>query len=98
MKKLCLLLALVLLTGSVPVYGALATQTDPMALPTDAPSDAYALPEGYDPASEEDGGSYHVYSAAYDDYGRTLYAGATPLSGLPVTVAVSLGSVVSSLS
>ena len=84
MKKLCLLLALMLLMGSVPVYGALATQADPMALPTDAPSASFSLPEGYDPASEEDSGTYNVYSAAYNDYGRSLYAGATPIPLDPI--------------
>ena len=84
MKKLCLILALVLLTGSVPVYGALATQVDPMALPTDAPSDSFSLPEGYDPASEEDDGGYYAYGAVYNDYGRSVYAGATPIPLDPI--------------
>lgn len=84
MKKLCLLLALVLLTGSVPVYGALATQADPMALPTEAPSSSFALPEGYDPASEEDTGSNYAYGAVYNDYGRNVYAGATPIPLDPI--------------
>ncbi len=88
MKKLCLFLALILLTGSVPAHFALADgsglQADPMALPTQAPSDSFALPEGYDPASEEDSGGYSVYSSAYNDYGRTLYAGATPIPLDPI--------------
>ncbi len=84
MKKLCLLLALVLLAGSVSVYGALAAQTDPMALPTDAPSSSFSLPEGYDPASEEDNGGYYAYGAVYNDYGRNVYAGATPIPLDPI--------------
>ena len=84
MKKLCLLMALMLLAGSVPVYGALATQADPMALPTDAPSDSFSLPEGYDPASEEDNSGYYAYGAVYDDYGRNKYAGATPIPLDPI--------------
>ncbi|MBR3742344.1 MAG: hypothetical protein IKN04_18130 [Clostridia bacterium] len=86
MKKLSLLLVLMLLMGSVPVNPALAgtLQTDPMALPTDAPSASFSLPEGYDPASEEDNGSYSVYGAAYNDYGRSLYAGTTPIPLDPI--------------
>ena len=84
MKKLCLLLALVLLAGSVPVCGALATQADPMALPTDAPSTSFSLPEGYDPASEEDNSGYYAYGAVYNDYGRNMYAGATPIPLDPI--------------
>ena len=84
MKKLCLLLALMLLVGSVPATGALATQADPMALPTDAPSASFSLPEGYDPASEEDNSGYYAYGAAYNDYGRNVYAGATPIPLDPI--------------
>ncbi len=88
MKKICLLLAVILLTGGVPVRFALADgsnlQADPMALPTEAPSTAFSLPEGYDPASEEDNSGYSVYSSAYNDYGCTLYAGATPIPLDPI--------------
>ena len=85
MKKLSLLLVLALLCGMMPL-GALADnlQADPMALPTDAPSDAFSLPEGYDPASEEDSSSYYAPDAAYNDYGRTMYAGATPIPLDPI--------------
>ena len=79
---------MMLLVSGMPVHFAMADgsnlQADPMALPTDAPADSFALPEGYDPAAEEDGGSYSVYGAAYDDYGRTLYAGATPIPLDPI--------------
>ncbi len=88
MKKLSLLLALMLLLSSVPGIDALADgsnlQADPMALPTDAPSSSFSLPEGYDPASEEDNSSYYVYGALYDDYGRNQYAGATPIPLDPI--------------
>ena len=87
MKKLfCMLLTLVLLCGSFPMTGALASglQADPMAVPTDAPSASFDLPEGYDPASEEDSGDYFTYSAAYNDYGQAVYAGATPIPLDPI--------------
>ncbi len=87
MKKLCFVLALMLLISGMPARFVLAEgnglQADPMALPTDAPS-SLALPEGYDPASEEDDDDYGVYSSAYNDYGRTLYAGATPIPLDPI--------------
>ena len=51
MKKLCLLLALMLLMGSVTVNGALAMQADPMAVSTPSPSSSFSLPEGYGEAA-----------------------------------------------
>ena len=80
MRKSCLLLALVLLLSMTPV-SVLAAQVDPMALPTNNPN---ALPEGYDPASEEDTGSYFVADTAYSDDGHALYAGATPIPLDPI--------------
>lgn len=41
------------------------------------------LPAGYDPASEEDDGTFDV-TAAYDSYGNIVYAGATPIPIDPV--------------
>ena len=71
MKKsfliLALILAAVLLAGcggsddTYPAAAASQQQKDPMTVetPTDAPSKAdTSLPEGYDPASEEDKGGY----------------------------------------
>ncbi len=88
MKRLCLFLALTLLLSSVTAQAALAgasnLQADPMALPTDAPSDSFSLPEGYDPASEEDNSGYYAYGAVYNDYGRNVYAGATPIPLDPI--------------
>ncbi len=88
MKKLSMFLALMLLLNSVPVISALADgsnlQADPMALPTDAPSSSFSLPEGYDPASEEDKVGYYAYGAVYNDYGRSVYAGATPIPLDPI--------------
>ncbi len=97
MKKslliLALILAAVLLSGcgagndeTYPEAGAAQQQKDPMtvAAVTDAPAKAdTGLPEGYDPASEEDKGDY-VSGAAYDSMGRQIYAGATPLALDPV--------------
>ena len=85
MRKLCLLMALILLASCAAATGALANgsnlQADPMAVPTSTPS--FSLPEGYDPALEEDNGNYNSGSA-YDDYGRSLYAGATPIPLDPI--------------
>lgn len=38
---------------------------------------------GYDPASEEDSGSY-LAGTVYDEYGQTVYAGATPIPLDPI--------------
>ncbi len=93
MKKsfriLALIMLAVLLTGcaaqnqSFPdaeTAPASAQQKDPMDLSTPVPRQELDLPEGYDPASEESGED-DVFndSAVYDDYGRNVYAGATPI-------------------
>lgn len=49
----------------------------------EAPADDLGLPEGYDPASEEDEGYYFV-DAKYDAQGNAVYAGATPIPIDPV--------------
>ena len=86
MKKLCLFMALVLLLGSATVNAALASgsnlQADPMAV--SAPSASFSLPEGYDPASEEDNDSYSLYTSAYTSYDTSMYAGATPIPLDPI--------------
>lgn len=89
MKKLCLFLALVLLLGSVTVNGSLADgsnlQADPMAVSTGSPSSTFSLPEGYDPASEEDDGDYSSsYTPTYSSYNSSIYAGATPIPLDPI--------------
>ena len=59
-------------------------QRDPLAVPTDAPSLSFDLPEGYDPASEEGGGENYSDGLIYNDLGRALYAGATPIPLDPI--------------
>ena len=87
-----LLLAAVLLAGCAPVEGepypettVSQTQRDPMSVEdTGTPEEGDALPgEDYDPTLEEDNGSF-VSGAVYDDYGRTVYAGATPIPLDPI--------------
>lgn len=46
-------------------------------------SDDLGLPEGYDPASEEDDGYYFV-DTKYDEAGNAVYAGATPIPINPI--------------
>ena len=59
-------------------------QRDPLAVPTEAPSLSFDLPEGYDPASEEGGGENYSDGLIYNDLGRALYAGATPIPLDPI--------------
>ena len=73
---LALVLALMLLGCAALASGTL--QRDPMATPDTT------LPDGYDPASEEDGETAYVAGAAYDAYGRQMYAGATPIPLDPI--------------
>lgn len=97
MKKtfriLALMMLAVLLTGcasqnqSFPdaeTAPASAQQKDPMDLSTAVPRQELVLPEGYDPASEEGGEEDFNDSAVYDDYGRNVYAGATPIPLDPI--------------
>lgn len=96
MKKWALLLLLVLAAALLAGCGSSqesfpevdsSLQQDPMTIPTDVPvsepaEDPWA---NYDPASEEDtDDSYYVPNASYDDYGRQMYAGATPIPLDPV--------------
>lgn len=86
---LALVLTAALLAGcAANEYPEVTTvqQRDPMNLdsPTEAPLESLSgLPEGYDPASEEDNDTF-VAGAAYDDFGRQVYAGATPIPLDPV--------------
>lgn len=96
MKKALLLFSLaltvILVAGcaaneSYPEAGTVSQQADPMTVntATDAPArPENSLPEGYDPASEEDGGSGYVPGAAYDTLGNQIYAGATPIPLNPI--------------
>lgn len=91
MKKMVLLAivvmaAMVLVTGcaneqeSIPVVrqaSALATAT-----PTTVPQMNFGLPDGYDPASEEDDGFYT--GGEYDAYGKMIQVGATPIPLDPI--------------
>ena len=79
MKKSFVILVLVLVT-IVTACWAHAEQSDPMSVPASSNS---GLPEGYDPASEEDHGVYSG-SGTYNDYGRSVYAGATPIPLDPI--------------
>lgn len=92
MKKtvLCALIALlvVLLAGCAqeqqnvyPNYQQSALEPSNPPVHTSAPDSG--LPEGYDPASEEDRGGYSAGSPM-DAYGNTLYAGTTPIPLDPI--------------
>ncbi len=61
------------------------TQGSPLdGAPVSAPTeDPYALPEGYDPASEEDDGE-GFSDGMYDESGNAVYAGSTPIPISPV--------------
>ncbi|MDD4080013.1 MAG: hypothetical protein PHP02_01195 [Eubacteriales bacterium] len=59
-----------------------AAQPNPMDVPTDPPV-IEGLPEGYDPASEEDAGLITAETQV-DELGIPLYAGATPIPLDPI--------------
>lgn len=93
MKKKVLLLAIGLVsavvlsgcTAAKPTIPPVPTQAN--ALETQAPTlvpppTVPDLPEGYDPASEEDNGFY--IGGNFDEYGRLLQVGATPIALDPV--------------
>ena len=72
------LLALLML-GCAAAAVSETLQKDPMSIPDTT------LPEGYDPASEEDNtATAYTASGVYDDYGRSKYAGATPIPLDPI--------------
>ena len=59
-------------------------QKDPLTVdPTAAPVVFLSSPMDYDPMAEEDVNTY-VAGALYDEYGNTLYAGATPIPLDPI--------------
>ena len=97
MKKKFALIALLLIAVFVLCACSAGDKTDPsvpqgvgqvppMEQQNNQPGSAqndWGLPEGYDPASEEDTGYYFV-DAKYDETGRAVYAGATPIPINPV--------------
>ncbi|MBR3107961.1 MAG: hypothetical protein IKH30_12425 [Clostridia bacterium] len=94
MRVLALVMLAVLLTGcaaqeqtfpDADTAQASAQQKNPMDLSTAVPRTELDLPEGYDPASEEnDADDLFNDNAVYDDYGRNVYAGATPIPIDPI--------------
>lgn len=94
MRVLALVMLAVLLTGcaaqeqtfpDADTAQASAQQKNPMDLSTAVPRTELDLPEGYDPASEEnDADDVFNDNAVYDDYGRNVYAGATPIPIDPI--------------
>ena len=81
-----LVLAVSVLTGctsQIPVMPA-PTQANALATaaPTAVPTQDIGLPEGYDPASEEDNGFY--VSGDYDEFGNLIQIGATPIPLDPI--------------
>ena len=94
LRALAFVMMAVLLTGcaaqkqnfpNADTAPASAQQKNPMDLSTAVPRTELDLPEGYDPASEEDYEEdvYNEY-AVYDDLGRNVYAGATPIPIDPI--------------
>ena len=62
-------------------------QRDPLALATPNPTNPPyqdELPEDYDPASEENDTMSDLVGVYYDEYGRQIYAGATPIPLDPI--------------
>lgn len=61
-------------------------QKDPMTVATNVPSiGTTEWDESWgDPSAEEDNGSVYIPGVVYDDYGNTMYAGATPIALDPV--------------
>ena len=95
MKKSLLVLVLLLVALVMAGCAAQTTypeagqsyQADPLTIPTATPvprEDTYDLPEDYDPASEEDDTMYDLVGVYFDEYGRQIYAGATPIPLDPI--------------
>lgn len=79
-----LLAAAVLTISGIPAhYGAAEGQVSPIEQLNQSQNDNLGLPEGYDPASEEDNG-YVATSGGYDANGQRVYAGATPIPIDPI--------------
>ncbi len=91
-KKLAVLLALMLLSLALTGCGSgdqqnvpttAPQQRDPLSTePTNPPAAQEGL--GYDPLAEEDQGGAYLAGAVYDEYGNTVYAGATPIPINPI--------------
>ena len=87
----CLILVMLLLCAcaqdpeKADLITAVPTQNSPLEV-TSAPNPQVdymaGLPEGYDPASEEGGEEYD--GGSYDEMGRSVYAGATPIPLDPI--------------
>ena len=89
MLLLSLLLAAMLLAGCAAQEANFPNasanmQKDPLTVvSTDVPATAKTEEMDYDPMAEEDVNTY-VAGALYDEYGNTLYAGATPIPLDPI--------------
>jgi len=71
--------------GTAGLITAAPTQNSPLevtAAPDPTPDFLSGLPEGYDPASEEGGEEFD--GGSYDEMGRSVYAGATPIPLDPI--------------
>ncbi|MBR6184844.1 MAG: hypothetical protein IKQ41_01115 [Clostridia bacterium] len=82
-KSLTRLVTALLVLALLGAAGAVSEnlQKDPMSVPTGS----NGLPEGYDPAAEEDyDSSIYTFGGEYDEYGRSKYAGATPIPLDPI--------------
>lgn len=78
LKRFVSALAALMMLFSAAAVGAETLQADPMSIPQ-----TNSLPQGYDPAAEEDSYDY-TFGGVYDDYGHSKYAGATPIPLDPI--------------
>lgn len=69
--------------GELTPTSTAAVQAPPMEIPTDVPAAIAGVPEGYDPASEEDEGMITA-DTQVNAQGVPLYAGATPIPLDPI--------------
>ena len=95
MKRSLLILVLLLLALALAGCASSNTypdaeqsyQRDPMDVSTPVPTSYQdTLPEGYDPASEENDEMSDLVGVYYDAYGRQIYAGATPIPLKPINL------------
>ncbi|MBE5783163.1 MAG: hypothetical protein E7329_07620 [Clostridiales bacterium] len=80
MKRFALLLALILAAVLLAGYSSSSLASN---VGGQLQQDPLSLPSGYNPASEEDGSSY-LPDTQYNEYGQTVYAGATPIPLDPI--------------